>query len=128
LRIASGSGTTVAQINSLVKRFEDAQRMMKAMAGGGGMPAMPGAGGGPGAFGGMPGGKKSKGKQVAPRLVKGKSGNPAKRAEQERALRNRSDVAPGMGTQAGSAFGLPRAPEPEFDPSKLPSLGKYLRG
>jgi signal recognition particle subunit SRP54 len=128
LRIASGSGTTVAQINSLVKRFEDAQRMMKAMAGGGGMPAMPGAGGGPGAFGGMPGGKKSKGKQVAPRLVKGKSGNPAKRAEQERALRNRADVAPGAGTQAGSAFGLPHAPEPEFDASTLPSLGKYLRG
>jgi len=128
LRIASGSGTTVAQINSLVKRFEDAQRMMKAMAGGGGLPAMPGAGGGPGAFGGMPGGKKSKGKQVAPRLVKGKSGNPAKRAEQERALRNRADVAPGMGKQAGSAFGVPQAPEPEFDASKLPSLGKYLRG
>ncbi|NTV38574.1 MAG: signal recognition particle protein, partial [Demequinaceae bacterium] len=55
---------------------------------------------------------------------KGKSGNPAKRAEQEKALRNRADVAP----PAGSAFGLPAAPEPDFDPSKLPSLGKYLRG
>jgi signal recognition particle subunit SRP54 len=127
-RIASGSGTTVAQINSLVKRFEDAQRMMKAMAGGGGMPAMPGMGGGPGAFGGMPGGKKSKGKQAPPRQVKGKSGNPAKRAAQERALRNRADAAPGMGTQAGSAFGVPQPPEPEFDASQLPSLGKYLRG
>jgi signal recognition particle subunit SRP54 len=72
----------------------------------------------------MPGGKKSKGKQVAPRQVKGKSGNPAKRAEQERALRNRADVAP----IPGSAFGMPQAPEPEFDASQLPSLGKYLRG
>jgi len=128
-RIAAGSGTTVAQINSLVKRFEDAQRMMKAMAGGAGMPGMPGTGGGPGAFGGMPGGKKSKGKQVAPRQVKGKSGNPAKRAAQEKALRERAEEGPGVGAQAGSAFGLGQpAAEPEFDASQLPSLGKYLRG
>ena len=93
------------------------------------MPGLPGTGGGPGAFGGMPGGKKSKGKQVAPRQVKGKSGNPAKRAEQEKALRNRADVAPGTSTLAGSAFGIGKpAPEPEFDASQLPSLGKYLRG
>jgi signal recognition particle subunit SRP54 len=122
-RIAAGSGVTVAQVNSLVKRFEDAQRMMRAMAGGGhGMPSM---GGAPGAFGGMPGGKKSKGKQAPQRKVKGKSGNPAKRAEQEAALRER----PSASAVPGSAFGL-GAPEqaPEFDPSQLPSLDKYLRG
>jgi len=122
-RIAAGSGTTVAQVNSLVKRFEDAQRMMKAMAGGG---AMPGMGGlpmmGPG---GLPGGKKSKGKQAPQRKAKGKSGNPAKRAEQERALQQR-----GAGTPApGSAFGIGAPqPQPDFDPSELPSLGKYLQG
>lgn len=121
-RIAAGSGTSVAQVNSLVKRFEDAQRMMKAMAGGGGMPGMGGLPAmGPG---GLPGGKKSKGKQAPQRKVKGKSGNPAKRAQQERALQQR-----GSAPAAGSAFGIGAQPqEPEFDPSELPSLGKYLRG
>jgi signal recognition particle subunit SRP54 len=123
-RIAAGSGVTVSQVNSLVKRFEDAQRMMRAMAGGGhGMPSM---GGAPGAFGGMPGGKKSKGKQAPQRKVKGKSGNPAKRAQQEAALRDRPAAA---GAAPGSAFGI-GAPEQtqDFDPSQLPSLDKYLRG
>jgi len=123
-RIAAGSGQTVAQVNSLVKRFEDAQRMMRAMAGGGhGMPSM---GGAPGAYGGMPGGKKSKGKQAPQRRVKGKSGNPAKRAEQEAALRDRPAAAP---APAGSAFGIgSQQPEPDFDAAQLPSLSKYLRG
>ena len=123
-RIAAGSGVTVAQVNSLVKRFEDAQRMMRAMAGGGhGMPSM---GGAPGAFGGLPGGKKSKGKQAPQRKVKGKSGNPAKRAQQEAAMRDRPAAS---GAAPGSAFGL-GAPDaaPDFDPSQLPSLDKYLRG
>ena len=124
LRPAAGSGMTVAQVNSMVKRFEDAQRMMRAMAGGNmGMPSM---GGGPNAFGGMPGGKKSKGKQAPQRKVKGKSGNPATRAKQEAELRERT---PAPGAAAGSAFGLPATQEePDFDPSQLPSLGKYLRG
>ena len=126
-RIAAGSGTSVTQVNSLMKRFEDAQRMMKAMAGGAGIPGMgmPGMGGAPGSFGGLPGGKKSKGKQAPQRKVKGKSGNPAKRAEQERAAQQRGPAAPAP----GSAFGLgaPAAPQ-EFDADSLPSLGKYLRG
>ena len=32
LRIANGSGTNVAEVNRLIKRFEDAQRMMSSMA------------------------------------------------------------------------------------------------
>jgi len=122
-RIAAGAGVTVSQVNSLVKRFEDAQRMMRAMAGGHGMPTM---GGGPGGFGGFPGGKKSKGKQAAQRQVKGKSGNPAKRAQQEAAMRNRTPQAPTA--PAGSAFGLGAKDEQAFDPSQLPSLGSYLQG
>ncbi|WP_062377177.1 signal recognition particle protein [Demequina pelophila] len=120
-RIAKGSGTSVAQINSLVKRFEQAQQMMRAMARGGGMPQMPGQGGGPGAFGGMPGGKKSKGKQAPQRKVKGKSGNPAKRAQQEAAQRNR----PAAASSPGSAFGI--EPPKDFDPNQLDTdLSKYL--
>jgi len=123
-RIAAGSGTQVSDINSLIKRFDDAQKMMRAMAkNGGNMPALPGMGGGaPGAFGGFPGGKKSKGKQAPQRKVKSKSGNPAKRAQEEAALRNRAESAP-----AGSAFGLgAQQPSQDLDPDAL-DLGKYLR-
>jgi len=43
-RIASGSGTSIAEVNQLMKQFEQSRKMMKAVAGGGmkGMPAMPG--------------------------------------------------------------------------------------
>ncbi|MFV0634797.1 signal recognition particle protein [Demequina sp.] len=124
-RIAAGSGTQVSDVNSLVKRFEDAQKMMRAMTRGGGMPQMPGAGGGPGAWGGLPGGKKSRGKQAAPKKVKGKSGNPAKRAQQEAAARDRT-AAPQQGAP-GSAFGLGQ-PQPDFDPSAVDAdLSKYFK-
>ena len=78
-RIAAGSGSKVADVNNLIERFAQAQKMMKQM-GKGGMPGMPGMGGLPG----MGGGKKSKGKQPksqkAAKGAKGRSGNPAKRA------------------------------------------------
>ncbi len=80
-RIAKGSGTQVSDVNGLIDRFGQAQKMMKQM-GKGGMPGMPGMGGMPGFPGG--GGKKSKGKSAkaikAPKGAKGRSGNPAKRA------------------------------------------------
>jgi len=123
LRIAKGSGTSVAQINTLVKRFADAQQMMRSINQGGGMPQMPGAGGGPGAFGGMPGGKKSRGKQAPQRKVKGKSGNPAKRAQQEAAAKSKPDA----GAAAGSAFGLGAPAAPKDVATKLNAdFGKYL--
>ena len=84
-RIAAGSGTKVNDVNNLVERFTQAQKMMRQMGKGGmpgmgDMPGMPGMGG----MGGMGGGKKSKGKQqksVKPaKGQKGRSGNPAKRA------------------------------------------------
>jgi signal recognition particle subunit SRP54 len=63
-RIANGSGTTVSDVNRLVKQFSEMQKMMKrmgAMAGGRpgkkgkkGKPGKPGRGGFPG-LGGMPG-------------------------------------------------------------------------
>jgi signal recognition particle subunit SRP54 len=75
-RIASGSGTKVADVNNVIERFAQAQKMMKQM-GKGGMPGMPG-------LGGIGGGKKSKGKQAKSQKpakgAKGRSGNPAKRA------------------------------------------------
>ena len=89
VRIARGSGCEVQHVNNLVERFGEAQKMMRQMGRGGGMPGMPG----------MPGmgagGKKSKGKagRTPPKSKKGRSGNPAKRAAQE--TRSLDDLLPG---------------------------------
>ncbi|QIK83223.1 signal recognition particle protein [Sanguibacter sp. HDW7] len=93
-RIAKGAGTTASAVNQLLERFEGAQKMMKQMArgGGAGMPGM-------GALPGM-GGKKSKGRAQAPARKKARSGNPAKRAQQEAGIAEAPQAA------AGSAFGL----------------------
>ena len=44
IRIAKGSGTSVPEVNNLVNRFGEAQKMMKTMSGMGGIPGMPGLG------------------------------------------------------------------------------------
>jgi signal recognition particle subunit SRP54 len=78
-RIARGSGTQVSDVNGLIERFGEAQKMMRQMGKGGGMPGMPG-------MPGTGGGKKSKGKmpkQNVRKSKKGRSGNPAKRAAQD---------------------------------------------
>ena len=41
-RIARGSGVTTAEVNALLKEFEQAKKMMKSMLGGKGMPRIPG--------------------------------------------------------------------------------------
>ncbi len=40
-RIVKGSGTTTSEVNALVKQFEQARKMMRAMTGGGGVPNLP---------------------------------------------------------------------------------------
>jgi signal recognition particle subunit SRP54 len=40
-RIARGSGTSVGEVNNLVIRFQEGQKMMRQMLGGGGVPGMP---------------------------------------------------------------------------------------
>ncbi|WP_370894919.1 signal recognition particle protein [Janibacter sp. GXQ6167] len=115
-RIARGSGVQVTEVNQLLERFGEAQKMMKQLAKGGGMPGMPGI---PGMGGGA--GRKRQGKQVK---KKGKSGNPAKRAQQEKEMRER---AAGRGP-AGGAFGAGATPDAaDFDPSQLPKgFEKFL--
>ena len=80
-RIAAGSGRQVSEVNSLVERFTQAQKMMKQMRNGkvpAGMPA--GMGLPPGAA--IPGmSTPNKGNQ--PPKKKSRSGNPAKRAAEE---------------------------------------------
>ncbi|WP_448059958.1 signal recognition particle protein [Cellulomonas hominis] len=113
-RIAAGSGMATSDVNQLLERFDGAQKMMKQMARGGGMP-VPGMGNLPGL-----GGKKQRGRIAPPpRKAKGKSGNPAKRAEQEKLA---ADRAAGITPKApqGSSFGLAQPAEPAaVDPASL---------
>ena len=106
-RIAKGSGSSVSDVNGLIERFANAQKMMKQM-GKGGMPGMPGMPG----FGSS---KKAKGKMAKsskPAKGKSRSGNPAKRAAE------------------GSPVDLVDEPAgiPAFDPDNLPPEFKKLLG
>jgi signal recognition particle subunit SRP54 len=105
-RIARGSGTQVSDVNGLVDRFLEARKMMAQMSRGGGMPGMGGMGGSPG-MGGM--GKKAKGRQgKAPAKAKSRSGNPAKRAQEDAAAARAADAA-GANAEADAlaSFDLP---------------------
>jgi signal recognition particle subunit SRP54 len=86
-RISQGSGTTVTDVNQLIVRFDQAQKVMKTVAKGG-VPQIPGMGPVPGVRA-----KKSKAKKKTSR-----SGNPAKRALE--------DLGQAKPPQQGSSFGL----------------------
>jgi signal recognition particle subunit SRP54 len=133
-RIARGAGQTTAAVNGLLDRFAQAQKMMRQMSKGGGAPGMPGMPGGMPGMPGMPGGgKKSRGKQQPKKKVKGKSGNPAKRAQQERdAMQRALGGGATKAAPAGSAFGVPAEEQPsaaDLENLELPgNLGKLLGG
>jgi signal recognition particle subunit SRP54 len=76
LRIASGSGTTVTDVNQLVERFFAARSMMKQLSGGAGVPGMPGLPGLPGGRRKSGGGSKgsNKKKQKASKRAGGRPG------------------------------------------------------
>ncbi|MGB9034500.1 MAG: signal recognition particle protein, partial [Paeniglutamicibacter sp.] len=97
-RIAKGSGVHVSEVNSMLERFGEAQKMMKKLASGGAIPGMPGGRGG--AKKGAKGGKKKP----------AKFGNPAKAAQLAAAEANKPKAP------AGAAFG---AGPKDFDPSEL---------
>ncbi len=106
-RIARGSGVQVSEVNGLLERFGQAQKMMKKMAQGGGIPGMPGMA--------APGGGARKGGKTAPKK-KARSGNPAKAAQQLReAGEKRANTARALPT--GAAFGQQGADG--FDASSL---------
>ncbi|MCK6091728.1 signal recognition particle protein [Micrococcus endophyticus] len=118
-RIAKGSGVSVSEVNGLLERFAEAQKMMKRMAAGGGMPGMPGAPGGVS--------RKAKGKNAKRNKVK--SGNPAKAAAERKALEERQARA--AQAQAGAVFGRDGGAGMDgFDPSSLnlpAGFEKYLK-
>jgi signal recognition particle subunit SRP54 len=116
-RIAKGSGTSTSEVNQLLERFGDAQKMMKQLARGGGMPGMPGMPGG----GSGPG---KRGRQQVPQRKKSKSGNPAKRAADQRAAAERPASGGGGAFGAGAPGGLDPA---ALDPASLPKgFEKFL--
>ena len=119
-RIARGSGVSVSEVNGLLERFAEAQKMMKRMAAGGGIPGMPG----------MPGGasRKTKGKGKNAKRDRVKSGNPAKAAAERKAIEERRARA--AQAQAGAVFGRDGAGMEGFDPSTLnlpAGFEKYLK-
>ncbi|MHA6763095.1 signal recognition particle protein [Streptacidiphilus sp. PAMC 29251] len=101
-RIAKGSGVHVSEVSSLVERFFEARKMMSAMAGGRGIPGMPG-------MPGMGGGGARKGKQQKQAKGKQKSGNPLKRAADQKAALERKVEGP----QDSNPFGPGAAKIPE---------------
>ncbi|MFW0154904.1 signal recognition particle protein [Rothia sp. P6271] len=107
-RIARGAGVTVSEVNQLMERFAQAQKMMKKLASGN-MAGLPGGMQMPGmaaAAGAARKANKKKGKNAK----KARSGNPAKR-EQQLAAAQKKQSAP-----AGSAFGNTGQ---DFDASEL---------
>lgn len=117
-RIARGSGTTVAEINGLVKRFEDARRMMQSMSRNGGqLPGMGGLGGG------LPGSSKHSGGRQMKRKGKKKRkfGNPAKQKQWEAQQAQKPASSP------GAAFGI-EADKPQPTMDDLPDDLKRMLG
>ncbi len=120
-RIARGSGVSVGEVSSLVTRFFEAQKMMRQMAGGMGIP-------------GMPGTRKKSAKAAKNKNKKGRqrSGDPRKRAA---AAKGRKDgqqqpaadampqgLPPGLG---GGPGGLPPGLGGQLPPGfQMPDLGK----
>ena len=106
-RIAKGAGVTVSEVNQLMERFAQAQKMMKKLASGK-MPGMPGGMQMPGmaAAGGARKNAKNNKKKKA------RSGNPQKRAAQEAA------AAKAQQARAGAAFGQ-QAQNQEMDLSSM---------
>ena len=124
-RIARGSGVTVTDVNQLIERFADAQKMMRQLRSGRRDPGHARHGRRARRWAARMGGgsKKPRGKQQAKgRKGKARSGNPAKRAQQEKDPTTRTSAP-------GAAFGA-TAPPPEadpFDPAALPpGFEKFL--
>jgi len=90
LRIANGSGVTVGEVNNLVVRFQEGQKMMRQMMGGmRGLPGMPAMAGG-----GRRGGSKAKAKK------KGKGGGRPAGAPRPGGRQGQPDLA-GLGADGG---------------------------
>ncbi len=117
-RIAKGAGVHVSEVNGLLERFTQAQKMMRRM--GAGIPGLGGGGGG----------KKARGKAAGQqrRGKKGRSGNPAKRAQQEAAAASLTKQAePGSGLRLGGENAGVPGRDPLAAPGQAPDLPPELK-
>jgi signal recognition particle subunit SRP54 len=89
-RIAKGSGTTVGEVNNLVVRFLEGQKMMRQMLSGGGIPGMPG----------IPGMRRA-----ATKAAKGKKGSGKKKPKGGRPGGAPGRSSGGAGTAPGRSAG-----------------------
>lgn len=108
-RIAKGAGVTVSEVNQLMERFAQAQKMMKKLASGK-MPGMPGGMQMPGMAAAAGGARKNA--KNNNKKKKARSGNPQKRAAQEAA------AAKAQQARAGAVFGQ-QAQNQEMDLSSM---------
>ena len=109
----------VSEVNGLLERFAQAQKMMKKMAAGGGMPGMPGMPGMGG--GGARKGAKSRAQEEGPLRQPGQGSAGTRDAEARRA-------AGAKALPTGAAFGQQGG---DFDPSQLnlpKGFDKFLGG
>jgi len=104
-RIAAGSGVTVSEVNSLVMRFFEGQKMMRQVLGGGQIPGMPP----------IPGMRRA-----AAKAAKGKKGK--KKPKGGRPGASPSRPAAGDAAQDGRAAGSPHGGAPGAVPGTLPGL------
>jgi signal recognition particle subunit SRP54 len=109
VRIANGSGVSVTDVNQLLERFTQAQKMMGQMAGSMGLPGM------------GPMSKKQRGRQMQAQSKKGKKGKGKAKAGPARRPAGAPALPPGAGFPGG---GLPGG-MPGFPPGQgLPDLTK----
>ena len=104
VRIAKGSGTTVGEVNNLVVRFLEGQKMMRQMLGGGGIPGMP-------AIPGM--------RRAGTKAAKGKKGSAKKKPKGGRPGGAPGRSSGGAGTAPGRSAGGPGS----LGGAGLPGLG-----
>jgi signal recognition particle subunit SRP54 len=107
MRVAAGSGVTVGEVNNLIVRFLEGQKMMRQMMSGGGMPGMPGM-----RRGGQKGVKQKAKKKKGGRPGGAPGGKPG----------TRPGGAQPAGTDGGSPGALPGGPGgfPGGMPGSLP--------
>ncbi len=119
-RIARGSGVSVSEVNQLMERFAQAQKMMKKLAQGN-MAGIPGGMQMPGMAAAAGAAKKNskKGKASKAKNRKARSGNPAKREQQLQASPQKA--------AAGSSFGRQENQDFKVDNLNLPKgFEKFL--
>ena len=110
-RIAKGSGVTVSEVNQLMERFAQAQKMMKKLATGK-MSGMPGGMQMPG-MAAAGGSNRKKNKKNNNKKKAGRSGNPMKRKQQE------AEALAAQKARQGAAFGQQAQQQEDLDLSKM---------